>query len=194
MKAYCCRFALLFMLLVSVNAFAQLETSFGYSHLSGNFGLDGFNAGLGYHVNPHVTLVGESEFVWDNSQVGVFDLSPTLASLRIKSNEQNYLGGARFRIIGWKATHALEKRKLLPYAEVLMGVSRLNQKVTNIQPTAGSNLDATDQAFTWVIGGGTDYTITHNWLARGSIDFVRTHFVDSGQSRVRVHLGLAYVF
>jgi opacity protein-like surface antigen len=182
--------------LVSVNAFAQLEASFGYSHLSGNFGLDGFNAGLGYHFNPHVTLVGESEFVWDNSQVGVFDLSPTLASLRIKSNEQNYLGGARFRIIGWKATHALEKRKLLPYAEVLMGVSRLNQKVTNIQTgtITTANLDATDQAFTWVIGGGTDYTISHNWLARGSIDFVRTHFVDSGQSRVRIHLGLAYVF
>lgn len=194
MKAHFLRFILLFSLVASVNAFAQLEASFGYSHLSGNFGLDGFNAGLAYHVNRHVTLVGESEFLWDNSQVGVFDLSPTLASLRIKSNEQNYLGGARFRLIGWKATHALEKRKLLPFAEVLMGVSRLNQKVTNIVTTTPGNFDATDQAFTWALGGGTDYTITHNWLARGSIDFVRTHFVDSGQARVRVHLGLAYVF
>jgi hypothetical protein len=183
----------LFFLSFQRDAFAQFELETGYSHLSGNFGLDGFHAGVGYQFNRYVTLVGESEFVWDTSQIGVFDLTPTLAGIRLKSNEQNYLGGARVRIIGWKAMKTLEKRKILPYAEVLMGVSRLNQKITNVL-TSTQSFDATDQAFTYVLGGGVDYTLTRSWMARGSVDLVRTHFVDTGQSRVRVHVGLAYIF
>jgi hypothetical protein len=184
---------LLFFLSFPGNLLAQLDLEVGYSHLSGNFGLDGFHAGIGYHFNRYVTLVGQSEFVWDTSQIGVFDLTPTLAGIRLKSNEQNYLGGARIRIIGWKAMKTLEKRKILPYAEVLMGVSRLNQKITNVL-TSTQSFDATDQAFTYVLGGGVDYTLTRGWMARGSVDLVRTHFVDSGQSRVRVHVGLGYIF
>jgi hypothetical protein len=183
----------LFFLSFQRDAFAQFELETGYSHLSGNFGLDGFHAGVGYHFNRYITLVGETEFVWDTSQIGVFDLTPTLAGIRLKSNEQNYLGGGRIRIIGWKAMKTLEKRKILPYAEILMGVSRLNQKITNVL-TSTQSFDATDQAFTYVLGGGVDYTLTRGWMARGSVDLVRTHFVDSGQSRVRVHVGLGYIF
>jgi hypothetical protein len=186
--------SLLLVLLFQVEARAQLEASGGYTHLSGNFGLDGLHAGLGLHTNRFITLVGEADFVWDTSQIGVFDLSPAIAPIRIKSNEQNYLGGARVRMIGWKPMKVLEKRKLLPFAQFLMGVSRLNQKVTGVAGATASDLDATDQAFTWVLGGGVDYTLNRKWLARGSVDLVRTHFVDSGQSRVRVHAGLSYVF
>jgi opacity protein-like surface antigen len=87
---------------------------------------------------------------------------------------------------------ALEKRKILPFAEVLFGVSRLHQEVKD---TAGTiSVDASDKAFTWVLGGGVDYTLSSKWLARGNLDFVRTHFVDTGQSRLRFRVGLAYAF
>jgi opacity protein-like surface antigen len=178
---------------LTINAYAQLEVSGGWTHLSGNFGLDGFHGGAGYQFTRHVTLVGQADFVWDTSKIGAFDLSRTSANVRIKSNEQNYLGGARIRFIGWKPMKVLEKRKLLPFGEFLIGVSRLHQEVTNIETTA-QELSASDQAFTWVIGGGVDYTLNRKWLARGNIDFVRTHFVDEGQSRYRIHVGLAYSF
>jgi len=187
------RFTLLFFVALTVNAFAQLETGFGYTHLTGNFGLDGLGASVGYQFNRHVGLIAQGDFVWDTSDIGVFDLVPRAAGLRIKSNEQNYVGGVRVRMIGWKPMQTLEKRKLLPFGQFLMGVSRLNQKITNFSGP-GTNLEATDQAFTWIIGGGVDYTISKDWLARGSIDLARTHFVDSGQSRARVHIGLVYVF
>jgi len=176
------------------NAFGQLQVEGGYTHLTGNFGLDGFHGEAGWKFNRHVTLVGQGEWVWDTSKIGAFDLSPTIASLRIKSNEQNYLGGARVHIRGWKATESLEKRKLLPFAEVLLGTSRLSQKVANIQTPTTLDLDASDHAFTWVVGGGVDYPLNRKWQARGALDFVRTHFVDEGQSRLRIHVGLAYIF
>ena len=174
------------------SSFGQLEASGYYTHLTGNFGLDGFSAGVGYQFNRYVSFVGDADFVWDTSRIGVFDLSTTTGTVRIKSNEQNYLGGARVRIIGWKATRALERRKILPFAELLFGISRLHQEV--VDSTGTISEDASDQAFTWVLGGGVDYTLSSRWLARGKLDLVRTHFVDAGQSRLRFSAGVAYVF
>ena len=108
------------------------------------------------------------------------------------SDFQQYLGGARIRIIGWKHTQKLEHKKLLPFAEILLGESHLHQE---IRDTAGTiNASAGDTAFTWVLGGGLDYTLSPHWLARGNLDLVRTHFVDAGQSHLRLGLGLSYVF
>jgi opacity protein-like surface antigen len=186
-------FFLLFALgAMTVSSSAQLEASGYYTHLTGNFGLDGFSGGVGYQFNRHVTLVGDADFLWDTSRIGVLDLTPQVGATSVKSNEQNYLGGARIRIIGWKPMRALEKRKILPFAEVFFGVSRLHQEVKD---TAGTiSADASDTAFTWLVGGGVDYTLSSKWLARGNLDFVRTHFVDQGQSRLRFRAGLAYVF
>jgi hypothetical protein len=173
-------------------AFAQLEVGGSYTHLTGNQGLDGFEGSVGWEFNRRVILVGQGDFLFDNSRAAVFDLTPSTGAISIKSNLQNYLGGARIRIIGWKPLKSLEKRKLLPFAEILFGVSRLHQQVKDTQGTIST--EASDSAFTWVLGGGVDYTLTNRWLARGNLDLVRTHFVSTGQSRLRIGLGIAYQF
>lgn len=180
------------LLVLPTLAFAQLEVGGSYTHITGNNGLDGFSGSVGWEFSKRVTLVGQGDFLFDTSRAGVFDLSPQTGTISIHSNLQNYLGGARVRIIGWKPLKALEKRKLLPFGELLFGVSRLHQQVKDTLGTI--SVDASDSSFTWVLGGGVDYTLTNRWLARGNVDLVRTHFVDTGQSRLRIGIGIAYQF
>lgn len=186
------KFVPLLVCLVPTMAFSQLEAGGSYTHLTGNQGLDGFSGSVGYQFTQRVTLVGQADFLWDSSRVGVFDVAPSVGAVRIKSNAQDYLGGARIRVIGWKPLKSLEKRKLLPFGQVLFGVSRLSQTVRDTQGTI--EISAADKAFTWVLGGGIDYTLSNRWVARANIDFVRTHFVDEGQSRLRIGIGLGYSF
>jgi len=185
---------LLLALSISIVAAAQsrLEVGGGLAYLSGNGGLTGLNAEAAYHFTGPVYLVGEGDFLWDNSRVGVFDLSPNTGAVRIKSNSQQFLGGARIQIIGWKETKGLEKRKLIPFGEILLGMSRLSQTV--VDTTGTISLSASDNGFTWVLGGGVDYRLSSKWVARGGLDLVRTHFVDSAQSHARVTAGIFYRF
>src|SRR5262245_61430204 len=107
--------------------FEGFEAGGGYTHLTGNNGLDGFNVSIGWSVNRHVVLVGQGDFLWDNTRADIFDLSPTTGAIRSKSNYQQYLGGARVRIIGWRRMAKLEHKKFLPFAEILVGESHLHQ-------------------------------------------------------------------
>jgi opacity protein-like surface antigen len=185
-------FVLFILVVVPTTAFGQLEAGGGYTHLTGNNGLDGFSGTVGWQFNRKVTLVGEGDFLWDTSKAGVFELVPSVGAVRIKSNSQNYLGGARISFTGWKPMKSVEKRKFHPFGEVLIGVSRLHQSVSDTQGTISAA--AADTAFTWALGGGVDYKLSPKWVARGKLDFVRTHFVDAGQSQLRIHLGIAYLF
>jgi opacity protein-like surface antigen len=191
------RIFLLLVISIPATAFAQfelerVEVSGGWTHLTGNGGLDGVNAGAGWYFTDRVAIVSDLDFTWDTSKQTVFDLLPSTGAIKTKSNEQNYLFGGRVRIRGFKPLHTLEKRKLLPFGEVLFGWSRLHQE---IKDTAGTiSAEAADRAFTWAFGGGVDYTLSAKWVARGKVDFVRTHFADEGQSRLRLNIGLAYRF
>src|SRR3954454_22503011 len=153
------RFALVLAttLILPLLAHAQFEAGAAYTHISGDGGLDGFTASMGWHFNGHVQLIGQTDFVWDNSRIGVFDLVPNVGTVTTKADMQQYLGGGRFRIIGFKPLTPLTKRKILPFGEVLMGVSRLNQSVKAVQ--TGVDVSAADSAFTWVVGAGVDYTL-----------------------------------
>jgi hypothetical protein len=183
---------LLVLLALPTLVFGQLEVGGDLTYVSGNSGLTGFSGTAGWQCGKKVTMVGEGDFLWDNSRVGVFDLSPNTGVVSIKSNSQNYLFGARVKIIGWKPLKTLEKRKLLPFGELLFGYSRLSQTIS--ASSSGASTSAADRAYSWALGGGVDYTLTNHWLARGKVDLLRTHFVDAGQSRLRLNLGLAYIF
>lgn len=183
---------LFILVVVSATAFGQLEAGGGYTHMSGNGGTDGVTGSVGWQFNRKVTLIGEGDFLWDNSQGTVFQLVPNVGAVRFQSNLQNYLGGARVSFEGWKAMKSVEKHKLRPFGEVLIGVSRLSQTVKDVQGTVSVN--AADSAFTWMLGGGVDYSLSKSWVARGNLDLIRTHFADSGQSALRIHIGLAYLF
>jgi len=185
---------LLFLLVLiglSSAGWAQLEVGGSYSHLTGNSGLDGVTGSAGWRWNQYVTLVGEANFLWDTSRIGVFDLSSDTGVIRIKSDYQSYLGGGRVNLIRLFKQKELEKRKLIPHAQLLLGVSHLHQKLLD---ATGTSLNASDSAFTWVLGGGIDYALSPHWIARGDLDFVRTHFVDAGQSRLKTEIGLSYKF
>jgi outer membrane protein OmpA-like peptidoglycan-associated protein len=45
-----------------------------------------------------------------------------------------------------------------------------------------------------MVGGGGDYRLSPHWVFRFKLDFLRTHFADTGQSRLRPTLGIAYTF
>lgn len=163
----------------------NFEAGAAWGHLSGDFGLDGVTGTFGYRMHNYVTLVAQGNFLWDTSKVGAFTLSTTTGQFSIHSNYQDGLAGARFHILG-------VKRHIRPFGEALIGYSRLHQSVT--AATGVFNSDNGSTGFTWLVGGGGDYRLTDNWAARGSLDFVRTHFVSEGQSRYRFTLGLVYHF
>jgi hypothetical protein len=43
-----------------------------------------------------------------------------------------------------------------------------------------------------MLGGGLDYRTAPHWVARIKVDFLRIHFADAGQSRLRFGSELAY--
>ena len=189
-------FALLLVMSLSATALAQLENrkeiGVSFTYLSGNGGLDGFTPEIGYRIYRPVTLIGQADFLWSNSRLGAFDLTPGVGAVRVNSNEQNFLGGARVRIGGWGKFKTLEEHRLFPFGELLFGVSRLSQTVGATQTT--QELSASASGFVWVLGGGVEYALTPKWLARGKVDFLRTHYNSAGQSHFRFSPGLAYRF
>lgn len=83
-----------------------------------------------------------------------------------------------------------QKYVLSPFGEAQFGESYLSTTIQ--QQQTGLNQTASDTAFTWMLGGGVDYVVAGHWAVRGNLDFLRTHFSDSGQSRLRFVMGVAY--
>ncbi|HZR29434.1 MAG TPA: hypothetical protein VFA71_11715 [Terriglobales bacterium] len=192
MKPFSKRLFLLLLVIVPTFTWAQLETGVSYIHESGNNGLNGVSPSLGWQLNRYVVAAIDGDFLWGSSKVGVFDTTASTGSIRIKTDSQNLLAGAMVRFVGWKATQKLEKRKILPFAEVLLGESRIHQEIRDFTGTLSARTTATN--FTWDLGGGVDYTIDSHWLARANIDLLRSHFIAGGQSHFRFRLGVVRVF
>ena len=193
MKSLARWFFLFLSVVISAPTLAQtepgrLDTGISYTHQSGNNGLNGFSPTVGFHFNRYVTLMWQGDFLWNTSRIGVFDLSQVTGAISTKSNFQSYLGGGRVRF----RSHRIEEKELLPFLELQLGESRLHQSLTSAQ--GNINTADSDTAFTYVLGGGVDYPITPHWLARGNLDLVRTHFVNSGQSHARFNIGIVRLF
>jgi long-subunit fatty acid transport protein len=188
-------FGLFFFALVislSATANAQLEVNGGFTHLTGDFGLNGFNGAAGWQFKPQVELTVDTDFVWNTSKTGVFDLAPTTGEFIIKSNLQNYMGGGRVDLVGWKALQGLKKKKLLPFAELLFGWSRLGQSLAS--STGVVSFSGSDGAYTYTFGGGVDYRLGDQWFARGRLDWERTHFDSAAQNRARLSIAIGHYF
>jgi len=188
-------FVLFFLALVislSTAANAQLEVNGSFTHLSGDFGLNGFSGGAGWQFKPQVELTGDADFVWNQSKVGVFDLAPSTGAVTIKSHLEDVLGGARVTLVGWKAMHALEKKKLLPFAEVMLGYSHLGQSLTTA--TGVVSFSGSSDAYVYLFGAGVDYRLGDKWFARARLGYERTHFESEAQNRARASIGIGYFF
>ncbi|HZS95142.1 MAG TPA: OmpA family protein [Terriglobales bacterium] len=187
----------LFVVLLSLLAFPllassqSLEVNGGYTHISGDGGLDGFSAGGAIWVAPRVSLAVDYDSAWDSSHLGAFELTQT-GLIVTKSHLQNFLVGPRISFPGMLKHKETYLPRLWPFAEVQLGGSHLNSKLED--PNSSISQSASDNGFTWMVGGGGDYRLTSHWVTRFKLDFLRTHFADTGQSRVRFGLGIAYTF
>ena len=187
-----CLVLLTVVLLMPSRAHAQIfdlsnaEFGGGYSHVSGDSGLNGLNLSAGLWFGRRVSLAVDYDTVWNNSVLGVFSLTST-GQTTINTHQQNFLVGPRIFFPAKKIT----KLHLDPFAEVQIGATHEYQKVSAVNI---GTVSASDNSYSWLIGGGLDYGFTEHWTGRLKGDFFRTHIADSGQTRFRLGLGVAYTF
>jgi opacity protein-like surface antigen len=185
--SYVAIFIAVLALTTAPRAYTQgLELGAGWSHITGNFGLDGFVGSAGVWFTPRAAVVFNYDDVYDNSPITAFALS-SLGGVSVKSRLQNFLIGPRISFPNAVKSHS----KMIPFAEAMFGGSHLRTSFSRNIVGASSQ---SDSAFTWELGGGVDYTLTRNWAARANLDLERTHFGDAGQSRLRLTLGGSYIF
>src|SRR5947209_7881507 len=85
----------LLCLAVPPNAAAQgLEAAAGWTHITGNFGTDGFNFGAGWNFSPKVLVAADYDTAWDNSRIGTFDIT-SVGAVTSKSHLQDFMFGPR---------------------------------------------------------------------------------------------------
>lgn len=175
------------MLVLLPHASAQnLEFSGGWAHSTGDGGLDGLDAGVAAMFTSRVGLAFNFDSMWDTSKIGTFELT-SVGQTVVKNFMQNGLIGPR---IFFAQKKIKQKYVLSPFGEAQFGESYLSTTIQ--QQQTGLNQTASDTAFTWMLGGGVDYVVAGHWAVRGNLDFLRTHFSDSGQSRLRFVMGVAY--
>jgi long-subunit fatty acid transport protein len=163
-----------------------LEINGGWSHVTGDFGTNGFEVGAAWWFTHRVTMAANYDSDWNDSNLGIFAFT-SVGAIAVNSHYQQFVIGPRiFFTTDWTDRHRLN-----PFGEAQFGFSHLAQTVKQDDlPRVG----ASDTAFTWLLGGGAEYLITPHWSARGNLDFDRTHFANAGQSRLRLVLGVAYTF
>lgn len=164
----------------------NVELSGGWAHLTGNNGVDGFDLGVAAMFTSRVGIALNYDDTWDTSTIGAFELS-SIGLTSASSHLQNYLVGPRVFFVQRKIKN---KYVLSPFGEAQFGGSHLSQKLQ--QQGTGVQQSAADSGFTWMLGAGADYVVASHWALRGNLDFVRTHFINSGQSHLRFVLGVAY--
>ena len=186
------RTLLLFLLAFPLFASGQsVELGGGYAHISGDGGVDGFNAGAAMWVTERVAMAFDYDSAWDSSHLGAFDLTAS-GIIISKSHLQNFLLGPRISFPGLLKDKKTFLPRLWPFAEIEIGSSHLNSSLES--PSQNLSQSASDNGFTWMLGGGADYRLSPHWVSRFKVDFLRTHFADTGQSRLRVGIGIAYTF
>ena len=175
----------------SEQEFYRWELSGGYSHVTGYQGLDGFNVGGSFFLAPKISLGVNYDGVYDTTTLGAFALT-NVGLLVSKSHLQDLLTGPRIYFPGlFKGKGNIKGHILNPFVETQFGESHLYSKLEG--PTFGTRTSS-DTEFTWLLGGGGDFSFSNHFAARINADFLRTHFVDSGQSHLRIILGLVGKF
>lgn len=190
MKTLCVVFLAIVVLPLVASA-QSMEFSGGYTHISGDGGLDGFKVGAAAWFTQRVSVALDYDTAWDTSHLGVFELTQT-GLVVSKSHLQNYLVGPRISFPGVLKQKQTHLPRLWPFGEVQIGLSHLSSSLEN--PSMSTSQSGSDNAFSWMLGGGADYRLSPHWVGRFKIDLLRTHFSDTGQTRVRLGFGVAYTF
>jgi hypothetical protein len=184
-------YALIVLFAFALPAFGQqdIELNGGYQHASGDQGLDGFTVGVGWNPLPKFQIYLDYDGLYDHSVLGAFALTNAGVTI-VNSHMSEILTGPRFFLPGvWKGNGRIEGDRVVPFLDAGFGESRLH---TELRQQNLGTVQAADTAFAWALGGGVDYRIYPHWKVRGDLGLLRTHFAESGQSRVR--LGLTVVW
>jgi hypothetical protein len=164
----------------------NFEASGGWAHVTGNNGLDGYNLGAGVWLAKRVSLVFNFDDTHDISSLTAFTLTNGL--ITTKSSMEDYMIGPRVFLNprGVKILHTLQ-----PFVEVEIGGAHLHSELSQV---GAATQTASDNAGAWLLGGGGDFVLSKHWVGLLNLDLFRTHFVDAGQSRLRIMFGVAYSF
>lgn len=160
-----------------------LNVGIGWVHITQDFGLNGFNLEGSYRFSRILAATADFDAGFKTSTLGTFGAASGSA---VKSRIQNYLVGPRFFFPG-----VIRNDRLEPFGELEFGITHLSSTITAPnQP----NSESSDNAFSWLFGGGLAYQLSPAWALRGNLDLLRTHFANQGQSRARVVIGVWYHF
>jgi hypothetical protein len=184
-------YSLVVMLMFSLPSWAQANIEFygGYRHISGDQGLDGYTLGGGWYPIPQAELHLTYDGTYDNSTIGAFALTSVGLTL-VNSHLQEILTGPRYFLPGVFKSHGhIQGHLLIPYVEAGFGEARLHTDLKSVNIAA---VQAADTAFVWQLGGGADFRLYRHITARGDFGFLRTHFANGGQGRVRLGLSLVW--
>jgi len=167
----------------------DLELGGGYQHATEDQGLDGYNVSFGWNPIANFGLFASYDGLYDHSTVGTFALTK-IGQTSVHSHLQNLLFGPRIFLPGaFKKYSSLRGHVFVPFFEAGFGESRLHTELT--QQNTG-NVQSADTAFTWMLGGGVDLRAYPHFTVRPNIDFLRTHFADQGQSRLRFGISVLW--
>lgn len=172
---------------VNAQILKNLELTGGWAHVSGNNGLDGFNGGASVWFTKRVSLGFDYDHVTDTNALTAFALAGA-GAITVDSRLQDWLVGPRFF---FHSTEVKVLHTLHPFAEVAIGASHLSSSVRQI---GVASQEASDNSGTWLLGGGGDILMSPHWAGRINVGLQRTHFAASGQSRLRMIMGVAYTF
>jgi Outer membrane protein beta-barrel domain len=173
--------------------FYRWEIAGGYAHISGDEGMDGFNVGASVFLGSNISLGFNYDGVYDTTVLGSFALT-NVGLTTSNSHLQDYMAGGRIFFPGVLKPHCGTKNVLPilhPFVQAQFGESNLYSKLTSVNI---GTVSSSDTRFSWLLGGGGDIRFADHWSARISADLLRTHFADSGQSRIRIILGVVARF
>lgn len=184
-------YVLLVLFAFSVTLLGQedLEFNGGYQHASGDGGLDGFTVGAAWNPIPQFQVFLNYDGLFDHSTLGAFAL--TSAGLTtVNSHMQGFLTGPRYFLPGlFKGKGRVKGHRLIPFMDAGFGEISLK---TELSSASLGRVSDSDTAFAWMLEGGADYRIHPHFAVRGNVGLLRTHFANSGQSRIRLGATLVW--
>lgn len=160
-----------------------LSLGIGWTHITQDFGLNGFNVDANYRFSRYLAAAADFDAGFKTATLGTFGATSGSA---VKNRIQDYMVGPRIFF-----PNVFENAKLEPFGELEFGITHLSTTVT--APNQPNN-ESSDNAFSWLLGGGLAYQLARNWSLHGNLDLLRTHFANAGQSRARVVIGVWYHF
>ncbi len=185
------RLAFLFgsLLLASLPARAQrprLEVSAGYNRFSFDepggpqIGLDGWNVAADVNLWRWLGIVADVTRNYNRQSSSDPFVNGT------KTRIYTYLFGPRLYIVG--------HHRLTPFVDLFFGKATIYVTAPPVPPLPA--MSARDSKFTYALGAGLDFTLTHRFALRGQADYVPTKFFGGrpNQKNARVSAGIVFRF